>query len=164
MKDLAPITLAVTSPQFLAVNPGVPVNDVAELVALRQGQPGKLSLRARSASAAPRTSRWRCSSRPRASTSRTSPTRARRPAVTDLLGGQVQRGLPRAGQRAASSSRTGKLKADRLDRPEALPRDAERADDDRVGLSRTSWRSPGSASLRRRARRSRSSTATTRRS
>jgi tripartite-type tricarboxylate transporter receptor subunit TctC len=34
VKDLAPITLAVMSPQFLAVNPSVPANNVKEFVAL----------------------------------------------------------------------------------------------------------------------------------
>ena len=34
VKDLSPITLAVTSPQFLAVNANVPVKTVADLVAL----------------------------------------------------------------------------------------------------------------------------------
>ena len=43
VKDLVPITLAVTSPQYLVVNPGVPVKNVAELVALARAQPGKLS-------------------------------------------------------------------------------------------------------------------------
>ena len=43
VKDLAPITLAVTSPQYLVVNPGVPAKNVAELVALARAQPGKLS-------------------------------------------------------------------------------------------------------------------------
>ena len=43
IKDLAPITLAVTSPQYLVVNPSVPVRNVAELVALSKAQPGKLS-------------------------------------------------------------------------------------------------------------------------
>jgi len=43
VKDLAPITLAVMSPQYLVVNPGVPVNTVAELVALAKAQPGKLA-------------------------------------------------------------------------------------------------------------------------
>ena len=33
-KDLAPITLAVTAPQYLAVHPSLPVRNVAELVAL----------------------------------------------------------------------------------------------------------------------------------
>lgn len=43
VKDLAPITLAVTSPQYLVVNPQVPVNNVAELIARAKAQPGKMS-------------------------------------------------------------------------------------------------------------------------
>ena len=43
VKDLTPITLAVTSPQYLVVNPSVPAKNVAELVALARAQPGKLS-------------------------------------------------------------------------------------------------------------------------
>ncbi len=43
LKDLAPITLAVTSPQYLAVHPSLPVHNVAELVAHAKAQPGKLS-------------------------------------------------------------------------------------------------------------------------
>jgi tripartite-type tricarboxylate transporter receptor subunit TctC len=43
VKDLAPITLAVTSPQYLVVNPGVQAKNVAELVALARAQSGKLS-------------------------------------------------------------------------------------------------------------------------
>jgi tripartite-type tricarboxylate transporter receptor subunit TctC len=43
VKDLAPITLAVTSPQFLVVHPDVPAHNVAELVALARAQPNKLS-------------------------------------------------------------------------------------------------------------------------
>jgi tripartite-type tricarboxylate transporter receptor subunit TctC len=42
-KDLAPITLAVTTPQFLTVNPGAPFNSVKELVAYAKANPGKLS-------------------------------------------------------------------------------------------------------------------------
>ena len=43
VKDLAPITLAVTSPQYLVAHPSVPATNVAELVALGKAQPGKLS-------------------------------------------------------------------------------------------------------------------------
>lgn len=43
VKDLAPITLAVTSPQYLVVNPQVPVNNVAELISRAKAQPGKMS-------------------------------------------------------------------------------------------------------------------------
>ena len=43
VKDLAPITHAVSSPQFLVVHPSVPVNNVAELVAYAKARPGKLN-------------------------------------------------------------------------------------------------------------------------
>jgi tripartite-type tricarboxylate transporter receptor subunit TctC len=43
VKDLAPITLAVTTPQFLTVNPNVPAKTVAELIALAKKDPGKLT-------------------------------------------------------------------------------------------------------------------------
>lgn len=43
LKDLAPITLAVTSPQYLVVNTALPVKNVAELVARAKANPGKMS-------------------------------------------------------------------------------------------------------------------------
>ncbi|KWT70654.1 MULTISPECIES: tripartite tricarboxylate transporter substrate binding protein [unclassified Variovorax] len=42
-KDLAPITLAVKSPQYLVVNPMAGVSSVAELVAMAKAQPARLS-------------------------------------------------------------------------------------------------------------------------
>ena len=42
-KDLAPITLAVTTPQFLTVHPSLPVNSVGDLVKYAKEHPGKLS-------------------------------------------------------------------------------------------------------------------------
>lgn len=42
-KDLIPITLAVTTPQFLTVNPTLPVHTVAEFVQYVKERPGKLS-------------------------------------------------------------------------------------------------------------------------
>ena len=43
VKDLAPITLAVKSPQYLVVNPAAGVSSVAELVAKAKAQPSKFS-------------------------------------------------------------------------------------------------------------------------
>ena len=43
VKDLTPITLAVTAPQYLTVNPDLPVKTVAELVAMAKADPDKLS-------------------------------------------------------------------------------------------------------------------------
>src|SRR6187455_1600151 len=42
-KDLAPITLAVTTPQFLTVHPSVPASTAAEFIAYAKKNPGKLS-------------------------------------------------------------------------------------------------------------------------
>src|SRR4029079_9001401 len=43
LKDLAPITLAVTTPQFFTVHPSVPANSVSEFIAYAKKNPGKLS-------------------------------------------------------------------------------------------------------------------------
>lgn len=42
MKDFAPVSLVATSPFVLVVNPQLPVNSVADLVALAKAQPGKI--------------------------------------------------------------------------------------------------------------------------
>jgi len=42
-KDFAPVSLAAMIPQILVVNPGVPANNVKELIALAKAQPGKLN-------------------------------------------------------------------------------------------------------------------------
>ena len=43
VKDLAPITLAVKSPQYLVVNPGIGINSVKDLIAVAKADPAKLS-------------------------------------------------------------------------------------------------------------------------
>ena len=43
VKDLAPISLMVTAPQYLAVNPASQITSVADLVQRARAQPGKLS-------------------------------------------------------------------------------------------------------------------------
>lgn len=43
MKDLAPITLAVTSPNVLVVHPSLPVKSVQELIKLAKARPGQLN-------------------------------------------------------------------------------------------------------------------------
>ena len=42
-RDFAPVTLAATSPNILVVHPALPVNSVAELVALAKAKPGTLN-------------------------------------------------------------------------------------------------------------------------
>ena len=43
VKDFQPITLAATVPLYMVVNPSIPAQTVAELVALARAQPGKIN-------------------------------------------------------------------------------------------------------------------------
>lgn len=43
VRDFAPVSIAATSSYVLVVNPAVPANSVAELIALAKAQPGKLN-------------------------------------------------------------------------------------------------------------------------
>ena len=43
VRDYAPVTLAATSPNILVVHPALPVNSVAELIALAKAKPGALN-------------------------------------------------------------------------------------------------------------------------
>jgi len=53
VKDFSPVTMVAYSPHILAVNPGVPAQSVAELVALAKAKPGKLNYAASSTGSAP---------------------------------------------------------------------------------------------------------------
>jgi tripartite-type tricarboxylate transporter receptor subunit TctC len=92
VKDLAPITLAVTSPQFLVVNPGVPANSVAEFVALAKAQPGKLSYASVSVGSASHLTMEMLKSAAKVDIVHV-PYKGSQPAVVDVLGGQVQAGF-----------------------------------------------------------------------
>ena len=46
LRDLAPITLAVSNPNVLAVHPSLPVRSVAELISLAKRKPGELNFAA----------------------------------------------------------------------------------------------------------------------
>jgi tripartite-type tricarboxylate transporter receptor subunit TctC len=43
VRDFSPITMAVSSPNILVVNPGLPVNSVKELIGLAKAKPGELN-------------------------------------------------------------------------------------------------------------------------
>lgn len=85
-KDLAPITLAVMSPQFLAVNPAVPVHNVAEFVALAKQK--KLSYASVSPGSASHLTMEMLKSAAGIDITHI-PYKGGGPAVTDLVGGQV---------------------------------------------------------------------------
>jgi tripartite-type tricarboxylate transporter receptor subunit TctC len=89
VKDLAPITLAVTAPQFLTVHPSVKANTVAELVALAKAQPGKLSYASIAVGSASHLTMEMLKTAAGIDIVHI-PYKGSAPAVTDILGGNVQ--------------------------------------------------------------------------
>jgi len=88
-KDLAPIALAAKVPNVLVVNPGVPVNTVQELIEYGKKNPGKLNF----ASSGSGTSIHMAGELFKLQTKLDVahiPYKGSSPAVTDLIGGQVQ--------------------------------------------------------------------------
>ena len=88
VKDLAPITLAVTAPQFLTVHPSVPARTVAELVALAKAQPGKFSYASIAVGSASHLTMEMLKTAANVDIVHI-PYKGSAPAVTDILGGNV---------------------------------------------------------------------------
>ena len=88
-KDLAPITLAVTTPQFLTVHPGVPFATVGDLVKYAKENPGKLSYGSIGIGAASHLTMEMFKSAAGINLVHV-PYKGPAPAVTDLLAGNVQ--------------------------------------------------------------------------
>jgi len=87
-RDFAPVSLCAGSPNMLVVNPSVPVNNVKELIALAKSQPGKLTY----ASTGNGTSNHVSAEYFKMLTGTDMlhiPYKGSAPAVTDLIGGQV---------------------------------------------------------------------------
>src|SRR5258708_31652457 len=87
-RDFAPITVIATSPLLLLVNPSLPVNSVAQLIALAKSQPGKLTFGVDGAGTTPHM--------PSALFKLMTgvnivmiPYKGEAPAITDLLAGQI---------------------------------------------------------------------------
>jgi tripartite-type tricarboxylate transporter receptor subunit TctC len=88
-KDLAPITLAVSTPQFLTVHPDVPANTVAEFIRYAKANPGKMSYASVSPGSASHLTMEMLKSAAGINLVHV-PYKGSGPAVTDLLGGNVQ--------------------------------------------------------------------------
>ena len=86
VKDLTPVTLAVMSPQFLVVNPNVPVKDVAEYVA--RARTTKMSYASVSVGSASHLTMEMLKSAAHVDITHL-PYKGSAPAVGDLLGGHV---------------------------------------------------------------------------
>ena len=88
-RDLAPVTLAVGVPEILVVHPSLPVKTVKELVALAKTRPGKINYASAGSGGMPHLALEALNIA--ADTKMVHvPYKGAAPAVTDLLGGQVE--------------------------------------------------------------------------
>jgi len=88
-KDLVPVTVLSNSPLVLAVNAKVPAASVQELVSLAKSQPGKLSFASAGVGTTPHMAGELFKERIQQSIVHV-PYKGSGPAMTDLIGGQVQ--------------------------------------------------------------------------
>jgi len=87
-KDFAPIGLIATSPNFVLVNPAVPVRSVADLIALARKDPGKIDFASTGTGTSTHLAAVLFSAMADVKLSAV-PYKGVAPAITDLLGGQV---------------------------------------------------------------------------
>ena len=108
-KDIALITVAVRVPEVLAVHPSVPASNLAELVAYAKANPGKVNFGSAGAGSITHLAGELLKSEAKIDIVHV-PYKGAAPAVTDLLGGQVQMGIFDVPV-LLSHIRAGKLKA-----------------------------------------------------
>lgn len=109
VKDYTPITLAVSSPLILVVHPTVPVKNVEELLALARAKPGELNYGAGTPGAGPHLAAELFKAMAKVNIVAV-PYKGSGPAVTGLIGGQIQMMFPSASA-ALPHVHSGRLKA-----------------------------------------------------
>src|SRR5205085_5287923 len=108
-KDIALITLVVRVPEVLAVHPSMPVSSLADLVAYAKASPGKVNFGSAGAGSITHLAGELLKAEAKIDIVHV-PYKGAAPAVTDLLGGQVQMGIFDVPVLLAHI-RSGKLKA-----------------------------------------------------
>ena len=108
-KDIALITIVVRVPEVLAVHPSLPVSSLAELIAYAKANPGKVNFGSAGAGSITHLAGELLKSEAKVDLVHV-PYKGAAPAVTDLVGGQVQMGIFDV-PILLSHIRAGKLKA-----------------------------------------------------
>jgi tripartite-type tricarboxylate transporter receptor subunit TctC len=89
LKDLEPVSLAATSPFVVTLNPSVPANSIRELIALAKASPGKINYGTSGTGGAPQLATELFKSMTGTNMTHV-PYKGLAPALTDLIGGQIQ--------------------------------------------------------------------------
>lgn len=109
VRDFSPVTLAVGSPGIVVVHPSVPVNSIKELIALAKANPGVLNYGSGATGAITHLALELFKSMAGVDIVRIA-YKGAGPAITDLIGGQVQVMFATSGS-VAAHVKSGKLKA-----------------------------------------------------
>ncbi len=109
LRDFAPITLAVLSPNVLVVNPALPVKTVKELITLAKARPGDLNYASADSGSTPHIAAELFNYLAGVNVVRVL-YKSSSAALTDLIGGQVQLAFTPAGN-ATPHVKSGKLRA-----------------------------------------------------
>jgi tripartite-type tricarboxylate transporter receptor subunit TctC len=140
VRDFTPIALVAVAPVAIVTNPALPVNNLAELVALAKRTPGKLNY----GSAGPGTPGHLTAEMFKSAAAidiQHVPYKGSAPAVTDLLGGQIQIMFDPL-QSVLSNVQAGKLRAIAVSskmRPSILPNVPTIAESGYDGFESTAW-------------------------
>jgi tripartite-type tricarboxylate transporter receptor subunit TctC len=89
VRDFAPVALAVSTPNILVIHPSVPVKSVRELIALAKAKPGELNYASGNAGTSNHLAAELFKSMAGVNITRI-PYKGGAPAISDLVGGQVQ--------------------------------------------------------------------------
>jgi len=109
VRDLAPVTMLFTTPLYLVVHPSVPAHSVKELIALARARPGKLTFASIGNGSSQHLAGEMLRARAKVDILHV-PYKGSSPAMTDLLGGQVDM-MFEGGVSALPHARSGKLRA-----------------------------------------------------
>ena len=118
-KDIALITVVVRVPEVLAVHPSMPANSLTELVSYAKANPGKVNFGSAGAGSITHLAGELLKSEAKIDIVHV-PYKGAAPAVTDLVGGQVQMGIFDVPV-LLSHIRAGKLKALTITSPQRAP-------------------------------------------
>jgi tripartite-type tricarboxylate transporter receptor subunit TctC len=109
LRDMAPVAAVIRVPMVALVHPSVPATSIAELIAYAKDNPGKINMASAGTGSAPHMAGELFNSMAKLSMLHV-PYRGQGPALTDLLGGQVQI-LFAAAPGTVDYIKTGKLRA-----------------------------------------------------
>ncbi len=119
IKDFAPITQAIKTPNMLVVHPSVPVKNVKDLIALAKAHPGDLNCATGNAGTSNHLAEELFKAMAHVNIARI-PYKGGGPALNDLIGGQVQL-MFASGASVSGHVKTGRLRALAVTSPKPTP-------------------------------------------